>query len=273
MAYETITLEQEGRVAILTFNRPKVLNAFDPTLVTETMQAMAELGGNERVAAVVVRGSGRAFSAGFDLKAGAATAGQRGPAEWRRMLEADFDFIMGFWNCPKPTIAAVHGYCIGGAFELALACDVTVADQSTKFGAPEVKFGSGAVALLLPWIAGPKAAKELLLTGEDKLTAERALALGIVNHVVPDGRAFERALGLARDMAAAAPLAVRLTKRAINATYEAMGLRAALAAALETDIFIESAGGPERAEFDRIRREQGVKAAIEWRDARREDPG
>ena len=69
-------------------------------------------------------------------------------------------------------------------------------------------------------------------------------------------------------MAAAAPLAVRLTKRAINATFEAMGLRAALAAALETDIFIESAGGPERAEFDRIRREQGLKAAIEWRDAR-----
>lgn len=270
MAYETITVEQDGSVAILTFNRPKVLNAFDPTLVTETMQAVGSLGSDERVSAIVVRGAGRAFSAGFDLKAGATTAGQRGPAEWRRVLEADFEFIMGFWNCAKPTIAAVHGYCIGGAFELALACDVTVADQSTKFGAPEVKFGSGAVALLLPWIAGPKAAKELLLTGEDKLTAERALGLGIVNHVVPDGGAFERALAIARDMAAAAPLAVRLTKRAINATFETMGLRAALTAALETDIFIESAGGPERAEFDRIRREQGLKAAIEWRDAKRD---
>jgi enoyl-CoA hydratase len=270
MGYETITVEQDGRVAILTFNRPKVLNAFDPKLVTEAGEALDALGHDERVAAIVVRGAGRAFSAGFDLKAGAATAGQRGPAEWRRVLEADFAFIMGFWDCPKPTIAAVHGYCIGGAFELALACDVTVADASTKFGAPEVKFGSGAVALLLPWIAGPKVAKELLLTGEDKLTAERALVLGIVNHVVPDGGAFERSLAIARDMAAAAPLAVRLTKRAINATLETMGLRAALAAALETDIFIESAGGPERAEFDRIRREQGLKAAIEWRDARRD---
>src|SRR5690348_15648595 len=103
MAYETITVEQDGRVAILTFNRPKVLNAFDPKLVTETMQAIAALGGDERIAAIVVRGAGRAFSAGFDLKAGAATAGQRGAAEWRRVLEADFDFIMGFWNCPKPT--------------------------------------------------------------------------------------------------------------------------------------------------------------------------
>jgi enoyl-CoA hydratase len=272
MDHETITLERDERVAILTFNRPKVLNAFDPALVTQTMQAMAELGADEHVSAIVVRGAGRAFSAGFDLKAGAATAGQRGPVEWRRVLEADFDFIMGFWNCPKPTIAAVHGYCIGGAFELALACDVTVADASTKFGAPEVKFGSGAVALLLPWIAGPKAAKELLLTGEDKLTAQRALDLGIVNHVVPDGGAFDKALAIARDMAAAAPLAVRLTKRAINATYEAMGLRAALAAALEADIFIESAGGPERAEFDRIRREQGLNAAIAWRDGRAPAP-
>jgi enoyl-CoA hydratase len=268
MGYETITVEKDGRVAILTFNRPKVLNAFDPALVTETGQAMDALGRDEGVAAIVVRGAGRAFSAGFDLKAGAATAGQRTPVEWRRMLEADFDFIMDFWYCPKPTIAAVHGYCIGGAFELALACDVTVADVSTKFGAPEVKFGSGAVALLLPWITGPKTAKELLLTGEDKLTADRAQALGIVNHVVPDGDAFDRALAIARDMAAAAPLAVRLTKRAINATYEAMGLRTALAAALETDVFIESAGGPERAEFDRIRREQGLNAALEWRDSR-----
>jgi enoyl-CoA hydratase len=234
--------------------------------VKETMAALQTLGRDDHVRAIVVRGAGRAFSAGFDLKAGAATAGQRGPAEWRRVLEADFDFIMGFWDCPKPTIAAVHGYCLGGAFELSLACDVTVAGEGAKFGAPEVKFGSGAVALLLPWIAGSKAARELLLTGEDKLTAQRALALGIVNHVIPDDAVFDRALAIARDMAAAAPSAVRLTKLAINRTFEAMGLRTALAAALETDIFIEASGGPERAEFDRIRREQGLKAAIAWRD-------
>lgn len=263
-----LSIDVSDRIAVLTFNRPKVLNAFDATLVGATRTALADLGADGSVAAIVVRGAGRAFSAGFDLKAGAATAGQRGPQEWRDLLEADFDFIMDFWHCPKPTIAAVHGYCIGGAFELSLACDVTVAAQSTRFGAPEVKFGSGAVALLLPWIAGPKAAKELLLTGDDHLSADRALALGIVNHVVPDGEEFARAMDLARATAAAAPRAVRLTKLAINRSFDAMGLRAALAGALELDIFIEGAGGPERAEFDRIRREQGVKAAIEWRDRR-----
>lgn len=267
MTYETIRVEHDGRVAILTFARPRVLNAFDDALVTETRAALAALADDDDVLAIVVRGEGRAFSAGFDMKA-AVTAPPRGPEGWRRVLEADFDFIMGFWDCPKPTIACVHGYCIGGAFELSLACDITVAAAGTKFGAPEVRFGSGAVALLLPWIAGPKAAKELLLTGEDKLGAERAQALGIVNHVVPDGEEFARAMSVARDIAAAAPAAVRLTKRAINRTYEAMGLRAALASALETDIHIETAGGPERAEFNRIRREQGLKAALAWRDAK-----
>lgn len=269
MTYATLTVDIAERIATLAFNRPKVLNAFDPALVGECREALAALAADDGVAAIVVRGAGRAFSAGFDLKAGAATAGQRGLAEWRTVLEADFDFIMGFWHCPKPTIAAVHGYCIGGAFELALACDVTVAAQSTRFGAPEVKFGSGAVALLLPWVAGPKAAKELLLTGDDQLSAERAHALGIVNHVVPDGEEMERALAIARAMAAAAPNAVRLTKLAINRSFDAMGLREALAAALELDIYIEAAGGTERAEFDRLRREQGLSAALEWRDRRR----
>ncbi|MFI5012315.1 MAG: enoyl-CoA hydratase/isomerase family protein [Hyphomicrobiales bacterium] len=269
MSYHTIETEIRDRIGILTFNRPKVLNAFDPVLVEETGAALAALNAGDDVKAILVRGAGRAFSAGFDLKAAAATAGERSVQEWRAVLEADYRFIMGFWDSPKPTVAAVHGYCIGGAFELSLACDVTVAAAGTKFGSPEVKFGSGAVALLLPWIAGPKAAKELLLTGDDKLTADRALALGIVNKVVPDGEELEAALEIARAMASAAPDAVRLTKLAINRSYEAMGLKAALAAALELDVVIEAGGGAERSEFDRIRREEGLAAALAWRDKRR----
>ena len=115
---DALTIERRGRVAILSFNRPRVLNAFDGPLVEATTKAMAELSADENVLAIVVRGEGRAFSAGFDLKAGAATAGQRTLSDWRRMLEADFAFIMAFWECPKPTIAAIHGYCIGGAVEL-----------------------------------------------------------------------------------------------------------------------------------------------------------
>jgi enoyl-CoA hydratase len=263
---EALLIERRGAVAVLSFNRPRVLNAFDGPLVAATTKAMAELSADDAVLAIVVRGEGRAFSAGFDLKAGAATAGQRTLSDWRRVLEADFAFIMAFWDCPKPTIAAIHGFCIGGAFELSLACDITVAAAGTRLGAPEVKFGSGAVAMLLPFVTGAKAAKEILLTGDDHLSEERALALGIVNHVTPAGEEFAKALAIAENIAAADPMAVQLSKRAVNRSYEAMGLKAALAQALELDIFIEGAGGPRRAEFDRIRREQGLRAALAWRD-------
>ena len=143
-----------------------------------------------------------------------------------------------------------------------------MAAEGARFGEPEVRFGSGIVALVLPWMTGPKLAKELLLTGDDKIDAQRALAMGLVNHVVPAGAELDKAMALARDIAAAAPLSVRLTKRAINRSYEMMNMRQALLAALETDIVLESSEGAERAEFNRIRKEQGLQAALAWRDAR-----
>jgi enoyl-CoA hydratase len=257
----------DGRVGVLAFNRPDVLNAFNAALISEVGQALDGFASNPGIDAIVVHGNGRAFSAGFDLKESAAK-GALDARQWREVIEADFDFIIQFWDCPKPTIAAVHGYCLAGAFELALACDITVAAAGTFFGEPEVRFGSGMVAMLLPWITGPKQAKELLLTGNDRISAERALAIGIVNRVVPDGEQLEHAMEIARTISAAAPASVQMTKRAINRSYEIMGMRQALLAAVETDIFIESSGGPERAEFNRIRKEQGLKAALAWRDAR-----
>ncbi|MFZ9632976.1 MAG: enoyl-CoA hydratase/isomerase family protein, partial [Alphaproteobacteria bacterium] len=163
---------------------------------------------------------------------------------------------------------------------LALACDVTVAGEGTRFGEPEVRFGSGIVAMLLPFFAGPKAAKEMLLTGADRLTANRMREIGVVNRVVPDARVVEEAMDTAREFLAASPEAVRQTKRAIHRAYDAMGLRQALREALEAqptggslrqeiDIEIESDENPARAEFNRIRASEGLAAAIAWRDARK----
>jgi len=267
MSDSVLEVRKEGRVGIMTLNRPEVLNAFNPELVEAVGSTLSSLSTDAAVAAIIVNGAGRAFSAGFDLKASAAM-GELTNEQWRKVLETDFNFIMQFWDCPKPTIAAVHGFCLAGAFELALACDITVAAEGTRFGEPEARFGSGIIAMLLPWVTGPKQAKELLLTGNDRISAERALEIGIVNHVVPAGEHMAKALAIAADIVAAAPLSVRMTKQAINRSYEIMGLRQALLAALETDLYIELSGGPERAEFNRIRREQGVKAALAWRDAR-----
>ena len=270
MSYEFIAIDRAAKVGILTFNRERVLNAFNPGLIEETNAAMADFVDDDDIAAIVVHGAGRAFSAGFDLKA-SADRKIDGPGEWADILRTDFDFIMQFWDCPKPTVAAVHGHCLAGAFELALACDITVAAESTLFGEPEVRFSSGIVAMLLPWVTGPKQAKELLLSGNDRISAQRAYDFGLINRVVPDGEVFDIALSIARDISHCAAHSVRMTKLALNRTYEIMGMRQALHAALDIDTLIESTMTPEKHEFKRIRAEQGLKAALTWRDAKFKD--
>lgn len=265
--FTTLRYTVQAGTAEILLDRPQVLNAINPAMIAEINAALDRAEADPQVRAVIVAGAGRAFSAGFDLKASAA----RGPLDadgWRRVLTEDLALILRFWDCPKPTIAAVHGPCIGGGFEIALACDLTIAAEDVRMGEPEVRFGSGIVALLLPWVVGAKATREILLCGQDRIDADRALRLGLVNAVVPSGQLMTEARARAQDIRAGAESSVRLTKLAINRTYEIMGLRAALDQALELDIGIEAAGGPERAEFNRIRGTEGLKAAIAWREAR-----
>lgn len=267
MAYDHILLERDGPVAILTFNRPGRLNAFHNPLMLETLAAVAELDADPAVRAIVVAGAGRAFSAGFDLKA-AAENPKTEIEDWERQMRLQFDFIMQFWRAATPTVSAIHGFCLAGAFELMLSTDITIAAEGAKLGEPEVRFGTGIVAMLLPWVTGPKQAKDLLLTGEDRLDAADALAMGIVNRVVPPEDALPTAVAKAHTIARASARSVALTKRAINQTYQAMGLDAALQAGLDIDVLLNAGGGPEKREFARIRDAEGLKAAIAWRDAR-----
>jgi len=265
-----VTLVEDG-IGYLTFNRPKTLNAFNNELMTQSIAAMDDFAADDAVKAVIVQGAGRAFSAGFDLKA----SGERkldGIDQVRTQMALQFDFIIKFWDSPKPTIAVVQGYCLAGAFEVALACDITVAAEGTLFGEPEVRFGTGIVAMLLPWITGPKQAKEMLLTGEDRLSAQDALRIGIINCIVPPGEVLARGQTMARKIVRSAAVSVRLTKQAINRSYEIMGMRQALLTGLDIDVEINATPSWEKQEFARIRDEEGVKQAIAWRDARFADP-
>lgn len=255
----------EGRTGIVTFNRPRVMNAFNGALIEATNEAMAEMLADDRVLAIVVHGEGRCFSAGFDMKESAAK-GITGEDAWREVLTKDFDFIMQFWNSPKPTIAAAHGFCIAGAMEVLMACDLAVASEETVMGEPEVRFGSGIVAMLAPYVTGPKQAKEMLLTGNDRIPAQRCYEMGLINRVVSEGQALVEGLKLAHQITSASAQSVQATKRAINRTYELAKMREGLAEALEVEVQIESDLSPERVEFNRIRKEEGLKAALEWRD-------
>lgn len=264
--FSTITVETLGAVARLTLARPERANAINQAMLAEIGAALDAIERDTNVRAVVVTGAGAAFSSGFDLK----EQMERRPvgvAAWQPLLRKDFDTIMRFWHFPRPTIAAVRGPCLAGACELALACDMTIASEDAFFGEPELKFGAGIVAMILPWLVGPKIAKEIILMGEDRIPAARARELGMVNRVVPAEKLDATALAIARHLAAIDPNLVRESKRAINRAYEARNMLEALEEALAIDLAIEGAGSPDKAQFMDIARREGLRAALAWRDA------
>ena len=263
----TLLFERDGHIAHLTLNRPERLNALNKLALTELHRAMDEAEADPEVRVIVVSGAGRAFSSGFDLKAQMEQRPE-GAAVWREILDLDFDATMRFWNSPKPTIAAVHGACLAGAFELAMSCDITIASDDAVFGEPELKFGAGIVTMLLPWMTSPKHAKRIILSADDRIDAKDALAMGLVSRVVATGTHVDEALRTARGIALMDPNLVAETKKALNRTYEIQGMPTALRTALDIDHGIESHGSPDKAAFMDVARERGMREAIAWRDAR-----
>ena len=216
MAYEFILAEVDGPVGVVTLNRPKVLNALSPELIGEVTAALAEMGRQESVRAVVLTGGPRVFAAGADI----GDMAERGPVE---QLQRD---QTGRWAAisalTKPLLAAVNGYALGGGCELALMCDLIVAGDSARFGQPEINLGIIAGAggtQRWPRTAGKYVAMEVNLTGQ-AITAQRAYQLGLVNRVVPAEMTIEVAKRLARTIAQKPPLAARLVKESVNQALE-----------------------------------------------------
>jgi len=265
--YQTIRLEQSGTVTLLTLARPERANAIDKQMLAELQHALDVVERDEAIRALVVKGAGGNFSSGFDLKEQMETR-PSGFEVWRQVLDRDFSAVTRFWHLKKPTIAAVQGYCLAGGCELALCCDITIAAEDAIFGEPELKFGAGIVVMILPWLVGPKRAKEIILTGADRIAAPEAARIGLINRVVPSAEVEATALALARHIAVIDPALVQQTKRAINQSFEVMGLVEALDAALDIDLAIEGKGSDDKRAFMEIARRDGLRQAIAWRDAR-----
>jgi enoyl-CoA hydratase len=265
--YQTIDLERSGAVGLMTLARPERLNAINKQMLNELQHALEAVERDDDLRVLVVQGAGGNFSSGFDLKE-QMEARPTGRDTWRQILDRDFSTVMRFWHLNKPTIAAVQGYCLAGGCELALACDITIAAEDAIFGEPELKFGAGIVVMILPWLVGPKRAKEIILTGADRIPAPEAARIGLINRVVPRDEVESAALALARHIAVIEPSLVQQTKRAINQCFEVMGLVEALDAALDIDLAIEGRGSEDKRKFMEIARAEGLRKAIAWRDAR-----
>ena len=214
--YSIVLTEKLDRVGLVRLNRPKVMNALNQALLSELMQALLEFDADEQIGAIVITGDERAFAAGADIKEMVDASAVEMLLEDRA---SEFDRIK---QVKKPVIAAVSGWCLGGGNELALSCDMIIASETARFGQPEITIGvipgAGGTQRLAK-LVGKAVTMEMVLNNRT-LSAQEALQFGMVNRVVPVDRYLDDALSLASEIAARAPIAVRLGKEAVNNAFE-----------------------------------------------------
>jgi enoyl-CoA hydratase/carnithine racemase len=244
---EHLSWEQSDGIVTITLNRPEKLNAVTPEMLAGLDECLDRVEHDDDVRVIVLTGAGRAFCAGADISRPQTTDVRALWARDARHTERQ----LRMWSFPKPMIAVLHGYCLGRGCELALSCDLVVAEEGTRIGEPEIRQGS-VLSTIVPWLVGMQHAKRFLLTG-DTYTGAEAAAIGLVTEVVPNGEGLARGQQLARRVAAIPPLVSSAVKRVVNSAYESAGMRAAMQANLLL-------AGSE------IRRSQGLRAFLEARD-------
>ena len=214
MAYETLLVDVRDRIATVTINRPDKLNALNDATIAEIGTAVHALLADDRVGGIVLTGAGRAFVAGADI----GVLATQGPVEARERARQGQTVFRRIEMAPKPVIAAVNGFALGGGCELAMACHVRIASEHAKFGQPEVKLGitpGFGGTQRLARLVGRGRALQLLLTGE-QIGATEALRIGLVNAVVPAAELLDAATKMLAQMLANAPLAIALCIEAVD---------------------------------------------------------
>lgn len=245
-------ITRDGSIAILTFVREERLNALDHRTMEELIEAFDAFGRDDEISVVIMTGRGKAFVAGADIN-GYLDIVLLDYVNFQRLGRRMYEAVE---RNPKPVIAAVNGWALGGGFELVLVADIVIASERAKMGLPESKLGllpGGGGTQRLPRLVGRNKAKELLMTG-DPIAAAEAERLGIVNKVVPPEELMEAALAMARTISERAPQAVRMAKQLVNDGIEAT---------LDTSISMET--GMTATLFDTNDGREGIAAFFEKR--------
>ena len=229
-SYETLLVEKEGPIDWLTLNRPEALNAMSRTMMLELQHYFGSLYTNHDVRVVIVRGAGRGFCAGLDLKE--ERAEPAGAVTGLRVQRRVSEIVMRMRRAPQPVISLIHGPASGGGFALALASDIRIAGPKARMNAAFIRIGLSAcdvgVSYFLPRLVGSALASELLLTGRF-IDAERARAVGLVSDVVAEDDIANAGRSIAREILGNSPVGVRLTKECLNMSVDAPSLESAIA--------------------------------------------
>jgi enoyl-CoA hydratase/carnithine racemase len=255
---ELIIYEVDERIATVTLNRPEKLNAISPELQRQLLDALARAAADDGVRVAIVRGAGRAFSAGYDVTAGG-TAGGGVPAD-RLRLERIVRGWLEVWDLPLPVIAQVHGLCLAGGTQLAAICDVTFVADDARIGTPQLPLGAGYVSSFWAWFVGPKKAKEVFFPTGAVLGAAEVVAMGLFNRVIPAADLDDEVRAYARTVARTPKDLLALQKLGINRTQEAQGFRQALLQAAEVDAIAHAS--PAVRAVNRFIGEHGLREAL-----------
>jgi enoyl-CoA hydratase len=251
MDYSTISLQKEERIAVIKLSRPEALNALNSQMVKELISALDELNSDSNIRCVIITGDERAFSAGADIKEMVDVSSVE-----MAMTEHFFPLWDKVGRYPKPIVAAVSGFVLGGGLELAMSCDIIVASETTVLGQPEIDIGvmpGGGGTQRLTRAVGKYKAMEMILTGK-RISAEEAFRYGLVNIVVPKELFLEEAKKVAKMISEKSPVAIKLAKAAINKALE-VGLSQGLD--FERELFYLL--------FSSEDKKEGMKAFIEKR--------
>lgn len=229
MTEDVLLVEKKNGVDYVTLNRPNELNALNAELVMALREYFDKLYFDHSVRVVVLKGAGKAFCAGLDLKEGGTADGVASGLRLQREIS---EIIIKMRRCPQPIISLIQGAACGGGFAMALASDIRIAGQSAKMNAAFIKIGlSGCdvgVSYLLPRLVGTSVASELILTGRF-IRAERALSVGLVSELVPDDSMLDAAESFVEEMQLTSPLGLRLSKECLNMSIDAPSLESAIA--------------------------------------------
>jgi len=242
--YETLLVEKEGGIDWLTLNRPDALNAMSRTMMLELQHYFGALYTDHSVRVVVLRGAGRGFCAGLDLKEDRADE-PGGAVTGLRVQRRVSEIVMRMRRAPQPIISLIHGPASGGGFALALASDIRIAGPKARMNAAFIRIGLTAcdvgVSYFLPRLVGSALASELLLTGRF-IDAERAKAVGLVSDVMADEGLEEAGRSIAGEILANSPVGVRLTKECLNMSVDAGSLESVIAMEDRQQILVSTTG-------------------------------
>ncbi len=267
MDYENILYEKKGRVARITLNRPEHLNALSGALMAELVNALGEAEQDDGVGAVVIKGAGRAFCAGYDIepgKTGEYSAGTSPIMDDLIAMQGNTKNLTTIWKLRKPVIAQVHGYCVAGGNDVAGQCDIIIAAENAMFMHPQIR------RLGLTWLhmaayhAGLQWAKMMVFTG-DPVSGKQAEQIGLVAKAVPEEKLEEEVNKLAERIACVPSDLLALNKAAINRVAEEMGLRNVFEAGTALDTIAHYTNAVHS--FVEMAEEKGLKEALAENDA------